>query len=87
MLHAYRVNAAGVFIALAGLPGSFPAATAADDLTPFPGGIETNQHCLSQDRHIRGCSSMSERQLPGLATHLTKSNSMYNQNNASDGAP
>ena len=36
MLHAYRVNTAGVFIALAGLLGSFPAAMAADDLKPFP---------------------------------------------------
>jgi ecotin len=36
MLHASRVNAAVIFIALAGLPGSFPAAMAADDLKPFP---------------------------------------------------
>lgn len=36
MLHAYRVNAALVFLALAGLPGSIPAAMAADDLKPFP---------------------------------------------------
>ena len=36
MLHACRANTAGIFIALAGLLGSFPAATAADDLKPFP---------------------------------------------------
>lgn len=36
MPHAYRVNTAGVLIALAGLLGSFPAAMAADDLKPFP---------------------------------------------------
>jgi ecotin len=36
MLHAYRANTAGIFIAFAGLLGSLPAAAAADDLKPFP---------------------------------------------------
>jgi ecotin len=37
MLHPDRVTAAVFFIALAGLPGCFPAAAmAADDLKPFP---------------------------------------------------
>jgi ecotin len=36
MLYAYRVNAAGILIALAGSLGSFQAVAAADDLKPFP---------------------------------------------------
>jgi ecotin len=36
MPHAYRMDAALIFLALAGLPGCFPAAMAADDLKPFP---------------------------------------------------